>query len=84
MKILVFKAISVTQFYRYIGKYQWIFWYKISMRQKPIKIHWNVEKILRNDIKSNNKHFEVVLLKKLIYVWYNLLDSKIISCVNKK
>ena len=29
--------------------------------------------------KSNNRHFEIILLKKLIYVWYNLSYSIIIS-----
>ena len=41
------------------------------MRLKLIKTHENIEKILINDIKSNNRNFEVILLKKLIYVWCN-------------
>ena len=30
-----------------------------------------LRKILKNDIRNNNRHFEIVFLKKLIYVWYN-------------
>ena len=34
-----------------------------------IKTHENVENFLQNDIRSKNKHFEIVLLKKLnIYI----------------
>ena len=32
-----------------------------------IKTHENVENFLQNDIRSNNRDFEIVLLKKLIY-----------------
>ena len=38
-----------------------------------------LRKTLRNDIKSNNRHFDVVLLKNLIYIGYNLSYSIIIS-----
>ena len=38
-----------------------------------------LRKTLRNDIKSNNRHFDVVLLKNLIYIRYNLSYSIIIS-----
>ena len=41
--------------------YRRIFWYKISMRLKLIKIHENIKKNSKNDIINNNKHFKVVL-----------------------
>ena len=41
-------------------------------------------KTLKNGIRSNNRYFEVVLLKKLIYVWYSLSYSIIISCSSIK
>ena len=31
-----------------------------------------LKKILRNDIKNNNRHFKVVLLKKFIYIYDKL------------
>ena len=33
-----------------------------------MKTHENAKKNIKNDRKSNNGHFEIVLLKKLIYV----------------
>ena len=82
MKILVLTNISVTWFYGYqsVKKYQWIFWHKIMMKEKLLKTHKNIKKNSKNDIKSNNEYFEVVLLKKLVFVWYNLSYSMIISC----
>ena len=38
------------------------------------------EKTLKNDIRSNNRYFEVFLLEKFIYVWYSLSYLIIISC----
>ena len=35
------------------------------------------EKVSKNDIRNNNRYIEVVLLNKLIYVWYNLWYSTI-------
>ena len=46
---------SILQIYRRI------FWYKISMRLKLIKIHENIKKKSKNDIINNNKHFKIVL-----------------------
>ena len=37
------------------------------MEQKLIKTHKNIKKNSKNDIRSD-KHFEVILLKKLIFV----------------
>ena len=41
----------------------------------------NIEKNSKNDIISNNRHFKVILLNKIIYVWYNLSYLLIISYV---
>ena len=35
------------------------------MEQKLIKTHKNIKKNSKNDIRNNNKYFEVVLLKKI-------------------
>ena len=42
------------------------------------------EKTLKNDIRSNNRYFEVFLLEKFIYVWYSLSYLIIISCASIK
>ena len=44
-----------------------------------IKTSENVEKNSKNDIISNNRHFKVILSKKIINVLYNLSYLIIIS-----
>ena len=60
MKISVLMDIFISQFYGYIGKYQWVFQHKTLMGSKLIKTHGNIRKTLQNDRKSNNRHFEIV------------------------
>ena len=43
-----------------------------------------LKKTLRNDIISDNRHFEIVLLKKLIYMIKFVIFDNNIVCVNKK
>ena len=85
MKILIITNISIIRFYRYIRIY-----YKISMDiiKKMIKTHkYTWEKNIRND-KKNNRKFEIIFLKKLIYIYiymrYNLSYLIIILCVDNK
>ena len=54
------------------------------MEWKLIKTRKNIKKNSKNDIINNNKPFEVVLLKKLIFVWYNVLFNNNIMCIDKK
>lgn len=62
--------ISMVRFYGNVG---WKFGQKISMEWKLIKTYINIQKKLEEMITtSNNIHIEVVLLKKTIYVKYNL------------
>ena len=62
--------ISMVRFYGNVG---WKFGQKISMEWKLIKTYINIQKKLEEMITtSNNIHIEVVLLKKAIYVKYNL------------
>ena len=49
-----------------------------------IKTHENVENFLQNDIRSKNKHFEIVLLKKLIYIYIYIIFDNNIVCVDKR
>ena len=43
-----------------------------------------LKKTLRNDIISDNRHFEIVLLKKLIYMIKFVIFDNNIVCVDKK
>ena len=43
-----------------------------------------LRKTLKNDMRSNDKYFEIVSLKKLIYMLCTISYSIIVSCVSIK
>ena len=50
IKISILIDISITQIYRYIKKYKWIFWHKISIGENGSKTHENIEFFLKKII----------------------------------